>query len=440
MPALDDIIQVNVSLANSTISRASFGIPLVAGYFPTSVFPELVRTYAASTVLGAMVEDGFAVTSPTYLAVQALVSQNPRPRQIKVGRLASSWVQTYSIVPVAANTTVYSGRVNDQPWTFTSDGTALLAEVVTGIAAAIDALSGVTALGVGGTSVTVTADAAATVINFSREGSVGTYSVVDSTAAGNIVTDLTAILNADNDFYGLVIDRTSGAAIEAVAAWVEANRLIFSASTSDTTVLDPAVTTDVGSNLQDDGYTRTILWWNQEPDSFLGAAVLGKVLPSQPGTVDWYYQEPAGPPVSDLSATEEGALEGKNVNYLFEVANLRRTYPGKVSSGRFADITQAIDWVINETQTDVAAAVMSGQKMPYTNRSIERIKGVIDGVQQRGINRGVIADNPAPFVDAPKAEDVSEVDRANRVLPDVTMTFRLVGGIQKVVITGFASV
>ncbi len=64
---------------------------------------------------------------------------------------------TFTLTPTAANSTVYSGTVDGVVWTYTSDSSATLAEVLAGIAAAIDAQTTATVTNTG-TTVTVVRD------------------------------------------------------------------------------------------------------------------------------------------------------------------------------------------------------------------------------------------------------------------------------------------
>lgn len=434
---LDSVVSIVVTRASATITRTSFSIPLIAAF---SVPFTGIRTYNASTMLLDMVTDGFTTTSPAYLAAQAMLAQDPRPKKIKIGKLTTTWSQTISIVPTALNLGVYNGRVNDQPWTFTADSSATLAEVVTGIASAIDALSGVAAVSAGGTAVTVTADGAGSVLSVVPGAGTGVYTYSDTTTAGSIVTELTALRNLDPDWYGLVIDRTGEAVIEAVAAWAETQRIIFVPTSSDTGMLDAGVTTDVGSDLKTSAYDRTVLWYSPNYTDFLGAAVLATVLPYEPGAASWYYRSPKGVAVAVLSETQQQALEGKNVNYLTTVSGRRVTNPGQSSSGLFVDIVQASDWIRARMQEDVFAFLTSSPKIPYEDLSVQRCLGVMQGVLNLGVQRRIISADPSPFVEGPLVLDVDETTRGQRILPDLTFSCRLTGGIKSVDINGFVAV
>jgi hypothetical protein len=88
---LEDIVNVEITVATVTVAQQGFGTPLVLG--PAS-FTDRVRVYSASTwqaelvadlVTGGMTEAA-ALASTTYGAVRAIMSQNPKPRNVKVGR------------------------------------------------------------------------------------------------------------------------------------------------------------------------------------------------------------------------------------------------------------------------------------------------------------------------------------------------------------------
>jgi hypothetical protein len=432
---LSSIVSVVITRTTASVSRASFSVPLIAAYHTHNT--DLVRTYSASTGLAAMVVDGFTTTEPAYLAAVALLSQSPRPKTFKIGRLTASWNQTIVIVPVAANAVVYSGRIADQTWTFTSDADATLAEVCTGIAAAIDALAGVTAVA-STTDVTVSVTAAATLVNVSRTG-VGVYTWADTTPAGTVATELSAIQAQDPEWYGFVTDRVSELHINAVAAWTETQRKIYLPTSADPGIWNQAVTTDIVSDIKNASLKRTSVWVHENSDEFLGAAMLGLILPFDPGSANWAHKSPAGVAMSAFNATEQAAILAKRGNILIPVAGIGDTQWGTTGSD-YLDNVQGEDWVAATVQEDVYAFLHGEPKIPYTDRSVARLRGVIEAVLQRGVENGIIADDPQYFTEAPLVADVSPTDRANRHLPDVVFSFRLSGAINSVSILGLVSV
>ncbi len=83
---------------------------------------------------------------------------------------------------------------------------------------------------------------------------------------------------------------------------------------------------------------------------------------------------------------------------------------------------------------------MNLPKIPFTDAGIAIIEGEIRAQIADGQGDNFIALDPEPTVTVPKAVDVSSIDRANRLLPDVEFTFRAAGAIHQVDINGVVTV
>ena len=437
---IEDIVHVTIRRESQTVSKASFATILIAGYHTHWGATEYVREYSSSTALSTLVTEGFATTDPIYLAAQALCSQNPRPNKFKVAKLSTTWTHKVRITPTAANSTVYSGTVNGLAWTFTSDGSATLAEVCTGIAAAIDALAGVGATGVSGTYVDVTADSAAKLFNVAPGTSAGAYTFEDITAATNLAAELGAIRLLDDSWYGLVLDCQSSARIAAAAAYVETIQALLLVNTADSECLNPASTTDIMYALKASSYARTASLYHPNYDSFAAAAWVGAVLPYDAGGATWAYKTLRGVTVSTLSTTAQGAVATKKGNFYVSVAGVAGTRWGVTASGEYVDTTLCIDWLHARWGERLFALLSSVPKLPYTDSSVTKVKAEVSAVNGIAVRQGILADDPAPTVTAPKVGDVSPADRADRLLPDVEVSARLAGAIHEINVTASLSV
>lgn len=433
---LSDIVNVTITKATAAASKQSFGTLLIAAYH--THWSDRVRTYNASSALTTMVSEGFAVTDPAYRAMAAALSANPRVKKVKLGRRDTTWTHLVRITPVPHNTAVYSGKINDLPWTFTSDGSATLAEVCTGIAAAITALAGVSADGSSGTAVDVTADAAVTLFDVTYGA--GDYSWEDVTPATGVVTDLTAINASDADFYVFGLDMTSSLAIVAAAGWAETQTKIFLYHTADSTVKDPSNNTNVMRALKALSYVRTAGIYTEKYTAFSEDAWAGVVLPFNPGEATWAFKVLSGITVSVLDATAQGAIENANGNYYVSVGDDNDTRWGVTAGGEYIDVTQSIDWMVATIGQRVYSWLRSAPKRSYEDASVSAMKNEIFACLALGQRRGVVAIDPAPTVDAPKVLDVDPSEREARHLPDVTFSFRLQGAIHTVDIAGTVSV
>lgn len=81
---LESIVNVQITAETAAVTQAGFGVPLVLGDEPN--FPERVRVYTSAA---DMLEDGFTTSSPSYLAVQAILAQNPKVPRVKVAMRAA---------------------------------------------------------------------------------------------------------------------------------------------------------------------------------------------------------------------------------------------------------------------------------------------------------------------------------------------------------------
>ncbi len=438
MPALDDIVSVSITLQSAQISRASFGVPLVAGYH--THWSELARTYSASSALSTLVTEGFATTDPVYRAVQAVLSANPRPAQVMVGRRAGAWTQIVRFVPTVQNSAVYSLKVNGTTVSFTSDGSATLAEICTGLAAAIDAAALVTATGASGTHVDVTTTAAGTLATYTDLSS--NLALLDVTADAGIAADLTAIRAFSAAWYLLVLDSNATADILAAAEWAEAQKVVFLAQSADSGILTSAAT-DVASLLQDESYTRTALLYYPAQNVYGAARWVGGMGPEEPEKAEmWEFETLSGVAVTTLSDSAIANLRAKNANYYITLGGLNVTQGGMMSSKRFIDQTILVDWVTARVQETTFAFLLT--KPPYTDRSVAGVVAGIYRVLQQGVDAGGINaggnDIDPPNVLAPKVADVDPLDRAERHLPDVSFSAQTAGGIRSVAISGLLSV
>lgn len=437
---IEDIVHINIRRESQTIDRASFGTIAIAAYHTHWGVTERSRTYASSTALTTLVAEGFVSSDPVYQFAQKLTSQNPRPRTFKVLKLSTTWTQRVRLTPVVASSTVYSGTCNGQAWTFTSGAGAVLADVCTGIATAIGALTGVGADGSSGTAVDITADAAAKLFDTLKGTSAGAYTLEDVTAATGLADELAALRGVDDSWYGLVLDCPSSARIAAAAAYVETIPALLICNTADSECVNPAATTDIMSVLKAASYARTAALYHPEATSFAGAAWLACVLPYDAGGATWAFKTLRGVNVTKLSSNEQGAVATKKGNFYVSVAGVAGARWGVTASGEYVDTTLCIDWLHARWGERLFALLASAPKLGYSDASVVKIKSELGAVNGIAVRQGILSGDPAPTVSAPKVADVDPQDRAARQLPDVTITAKLEGAIHEIFITASLSV
>jgi len=147
--SLSDIVDVDITRVSGAVTQESFSTPLILAYH-TRWTSDRVRSYASLT---EMVDDGFTPDDAAYKIAAAIWSQPNPPAAVKVGRRSNAFTQTVRLTPEASNSTPYTVELDGLEATYTSDATATVAEICTGLVAALAALADVDAiLATGGAS------------------------------------------------------------------------------------------------------------------------------------------------------------------------------------------------------------------------------------------------------------------------------------------------
>ncbi len=263
-----------------------------------------------------------------------------------------------------------------------------------------------------------------------------------TSVAGTMSTDFAAISAEDNDWYGLALANNSEAYVEAVAPIAETGDKLFLANTSDFGCGDSGNSTDILSDLQAAAYFKTGTFYNgTELCSYLGAGLLGEMLPWLPGSSTFANKTIAGATVdSHVSSTQEGQILTKSGNVYTRTSGRNLTRPGVSAAGEFLDIAFGRDWLKARLQEAVFGVITGVRKVPYTDTGVDMVVAAVKGVLQNGVDSGFLAADPAPIVTAPKVKDIDDADKANRILPDVNFSATLAGAIHAAEISGTISV
>jgi hypothetical protein len=438
--SIDNHVSVTIDKEIASLTRAGFGVPLIAAYH--TVQPgRRVLTYDAATALADMAADGFLLTSSAYLMAQSLLSQDPAPSTFKVGRRAGMPVHTVRITP--KNITqgfIYKFTVDGTEIEYTVLASSSVSIICTALQVLIDALSGV-ACANNTTHLTLTAQTGVgdpfSVVSKHLHSELGVEVV---TADPGLAADLVAIESEDAAWYGLLLDSAGAAEILIAAAFAEARNIQFVANVFDSECKDSTVTDCILSALRTTGYVRTIPIWSENWLQAAGAAWMGNRFPFDPGSDTWAYKQLAGVTVSTLRSSERNAIINKGGNFYYEVAGASVTYPGKSAQGEFADITRFVDWLHARIQEDVFGELVARQKIPYTDKGAAILVNRVQARLQDGVDVGGLADDPRPIATAKKVLEMSVADRAGRIAPDITFSGRLAGAIHTVGINGKVSV
>lgn len=443
MANLERIVNVSIALNTAGISKLGFNDMCIVGTHALSL-----NRVDTITTIDELITMGFNETDPIYYAVQSALSQTPRIKQVKIGRIApaTSIIKVKTLSATAKYSATISSKINgsvvSQTYEFTSvsaDATAILTGLLGVITADTDEI--VTGVVADSTLTLTPTDDANFKVTVS-DNLVQTFGLATETIAESMV----AITAEDNDFYGIILADRTVANIQAMAAWVETHTKLFLTSTAEAGAIDAASTTDAAYLLKEDNYYRTAYWYHSEASTeYIDAAIMARCFMIDPGGETWSLKSLAGVSTDKLTETQFNAVKNKNGNTFENVRNITVTQSGKVSAGEWIDIIRFRDWLQEEIATNVFTAMKNKNKVAYTDPGIAIIEAQVKKALDDGVTAGGISPteydsdnnkNPSYVLTVPLASDITATVKATRVLSGITFTARVAGAIHVANING----
>jgi len=457
-----DIVPVSLTIGGTTVTQQGFGTALILAELDKFVDTR-VKTY---TSLSGMAADGFDIGDDAYDMASDLLSQVSKDgrtiSRFKVGRKnvdqnAISTV-TFDADATAGTftlTLLKDGSTAEETGTIAYDASAETVET------AIEALSDVTAATVtindtnpgdaDGITVEITdpENTGFTITSVDVSSLTGVDSSTVTLDQPGLSVDTWAEAYAackaeDNDFYVLLPATTTKADIIALAAAVEADdtsRAHFPL-TRDSDVITSA-SDDVGSELQDLSYKRTLTIYSEDTDSWANAAAIGATLPDNLYGINFCYYPLVGVIADTLTDSEIGYLTSKNVNRVENIggstvipgtaAGESGDAGGVVADGTFIDFIVAKDFLEARLSEQIYQNLILGlKKLPFTNDGLSAVEAEIYRVLRvYGVDNAIIEDGSIN-VTMPDLDTYDTTKKANRWLDDVVADGSAQGAISKI--------
>ena len=334
-----------------------------------------------------------------------------------------------------------SGNVNKKSYSFTNssgDKSAVLSGLATQITQ--DKSAAVTAVAVS-ERLTLTGKSG----DFAVQAS-SNLNVIAGTVTETIPQTMAAVRASDDEFYGIILASRDVADILAMAAYVETQEKLFVTATAEAGAIDADVTTDVGYKLQEKNYYRTAAFYHAlAATEYADAAVMARCFAIEPGGETWANKKLAAVTADGLTETQYNAAIKKNLNTFEKFRNVSITQNGKVAAGEWIDVIRFRDWLVEEIRTNVFYLLINNDKIPYTDAGIAMVESVVRKALEDGQDAGGIApteydddgDTNAGYeIEVPTAADITENQKASRILEGIKFTARLTGAIHVVNIKG----
>lgn len=445
MAPINEIVQVNITRGSVSISRAGFGTIMILG--GNAAFKERLQYFSdLQSVADALLNGSDA---PEYKAAQAIFSQNPCCERVAIGHRGAT-VKVAFNGSISLGSILYSVNGVSDVQFFNNDKATTLTE----LAGKIAAIGGIDSATYSSGVITIVPEYGA-VVGIDISLSVGpsdTLSVSYETVDTESVTDaLNAINEYQNNWYGLILASRDPTDVSAAAAWVEAAELkVFVTASNDENILDAGDTTSIAHLFKQYGYFKTQVRYAAKADTeYPDAALLGRILPYDPGSYTAAFKNLAGVSVDSLTTTQRAIAFSKNVDVYEYIGGVNITRNGKVAGGEYLDVMIFIDWLKARCTEAVFEILVSNLKVPYTDAGIAAVENALTQPLKAGQNAGGISPTAYDdqkrqiggfYITVPKAANVSSADKTARTLNNVKFVAFLAGAIHFVRIDGLVTV
>jgi hypothetical protein len=480
--SLSDVVNITISLTPTGGAARNFGATIVIGGSGVISTSQRFRSYTDIDEVGL----DFPADTPEFQAAEVFFSATPQPQQLYIGAWAKNaqpaTLEGGILTPTQQLLSNFVG-ITAGSMQLTINGTldTLSAMNFTG-AGNLNGVAGVvsTALGDLGTCTwepnlqsfvitTTETGATATITNASPTGSGTDVSALMGLTAssGTVITQgsvaetplaaLQALALISNDWYMSGFADTSITDIEqeANAAFIEAASpsRVYGYTTQETEVLNSQITDDIGSNMKDAGFTRTIGQYSST-DAFAIFGIFGRFATINYATgvdtaiIAKFQTEPSITP-EILTEPEAASLTAKNVNVFATYQNNTSIIEqGTMASGLFFDVRQSVDWLQNQAQSDLFNAFITiGTKIAQTDAGVNILVNTLSNTLTQAVTNGVAAPGiwnaqgfgalqtgqflPSGFyILAQSVNSQSETDRVTRVAPPIMAAVKLAGALQ----------
>lgn len=417
------LINVTVNLSPLAAQFANFNALVIVGDSDVIDTNQRIRSYNVLTEVAA----DFGLNAPEYKAAALFFGQTPRPNQLYIGRWARTATQG-RLNGGALNATEQListwNAITDGAFQISVDGSAKsltglnfsAALNLNGVAAIIDtALVGGSCIW-DGTRFVVKSDTTGTssTVGYATAGAGGHTDIsqvlkltqalaspaIPGIAAETAEACVAALDNLSTSWYGVTFAASTAPTDDdymATASYIQGAGVahLLGISSSDTTLLDGTVTTDLASRLTAAGYTRTFVQYSAIP--FVAASFFGRAFTvnfnANNSTITLMYKQEPGVTPENLTPTQANALTAKRVNYYVYYDNGTAILQnGVMCAQSWFDEIHGTDWLQNRIQTDVWNLLyQSPTKVPQTDAGNALIATTIESGLIAGVNNGLIA-------------------------------------------------
>lgn len=279
--------------------------------------------------------------------------------------------------------------------------------------------------------------------------------VFATTPSPTVTAELNAVYAFDNDWYFLVFTEEFRDLdlVDDIFDWVESKSKLCLVDSNDSGTESSANTTSVAARNKG-AYKRSGVFYHPTAAEYPAAAIAAVASrfdldqPDSAYTAKFKYL--AGiTPANKASSAVQGATgfvpaiglstaAGHLANMYVNIGGIYMVVEGTMLDGGFIDELHFADWLIARTEEELLSTLANQPgRVPYTNAGMQLLVGAVEGVMQRAVSAGAIADRvnvegdlePAYDITVERVEDIPASQRRQRVAPPVDCKFRYAGAV-----------
>lgn len=269
--------------------------------------------------------------------------------------------------------------------------------------------------------VDVVADTAGIPFTYSSTSDGSSITETVTTANVGVVSELTAVYNADSDWFGFCLDSRNDAEIlEAARDFAEPFKRLFFAQT-DAAAMITAAGSDVGSDLKRRSLRWTAVTYYSDDSEHFDIAWLSKFLANDFDEVapTAALNTIAGISTEELGDTAQGYLDAKNINYYTTLKGIGATANGLTAAGFDIEHVVTGAWYEARISENIAQLFLNvsndGGRIRYNDQGFQQVGAVVDAVLTNGEDIGHATQDTSEL-EVPKRADVSAGDAASGIL------------------------
>ena len=286
---------------------------------------------------------------------------------------------------------------------------------------------------------------------------VGYVALTPGTSDENdMIAQLNAIYDADQDFYAILIDRAlrDDAMLDGLVSWVESRSKIALIDSNDVLLQTAGDTTNIAARHKGT-VDRTAVFYHTDATEYLAAAAWAYMATRNfdQGNSAYTLKFKKANTIQNVDlgvaaitaitgfveAVGQSETAGHCANTLVDIGNQNFITEGSVlRQNVFLDEIHATDYIVARTEEKTLALLLNNAAVPFTDQGIQQIASVVREVMTQGVRSGLVAEdiNPATGeyeaaveITVPSVFDVPESQRKARVSPAIECRFRYAGAV-----------